>query len=181
VAKFRPLEPLEMAFNSHRGRIPVCSSIVARNMATLCMADLHPVGGPEIWSSKQISPSIASRISVHLDENGCPLEVQPFPQATLLLRKLAPLWEHGIHNWSQILCRGQDGRPYFMEERELQWANSFIKFPLPEALTRALTYLMVLLSSKDPSHWLSFCQKLTEPQAPDYSITPRWRTMMCQD
>ncbi len=77
-AKFRHW-PLEMAFHSHRGRIPICSSIVSRNMSTLLMADLHPVGGPEIWSGNQISTSISSRIPVHLDEDGCPLEVQPFP------------------------------------------------------------------------------------------------------
>jgi len=124
-----------MAFHSHRGRVPICPSIVARNMATLLMADLHPVRGPEIWFGNQISTSISSRILFHLDEDGCPLEVQPFSQATLLLRKLAPLWEHGIHKWSQILCHSSDGRPCYMEERELQWANPSIKFPLLEALT----------------------------------------------
>ena len=61
-----------------------------------------------------------------------------------------------------------------MEEKELQWANSSIKLPLPQASTRALAYLRVLLSSKDPCRWLSFCQKLAEPQGPDYSIAPRW-------
>jgi hypothetical protein len=131
------------------GRISICSSIVARNMATLLMADLHPIGGPEIWSGNQISTSILSRIPVNLDEDGCPLEVQPFPQKTLLLRKLAPLWEHGFHNWSQTICRGPDGRPYFMDKRELQLASPTIKFPLPEELTRALDYLRILLSSKD--------------------------------
>jgi hypothetical protein len=40
---------------------------------------------------------------------------------------------------------------------------------------------MVLLSSKDPTHWLALCQKLTEPQGPAYSIAPRWRTLMGQD
>jgi len=161
-AKFRHW-PLEMAFNSQRRRIPICSSILARNMATLLMADLHPVGGPEIWSGNQVSTSISSRIPVHLDEDGCPLEIQPFPQSTILLRKLAPLWEHGFHKWSQIICRGPNGRPYFMEERELHRANPSIKFPLPDALTRALDYLRALLSSKDPNHWQSLCQKLTEP------------------
>ena len=141
-------------------------------MATLLMADLHLVEGPEIWSGNHIFTSISSRILVHLDEDGRPLEVQPFPHATLLLRKLAPLWEHGIHTWSQIICRGPDGRPYFMEERELKWANPSIKFPLLEALTRALDYIRILLSSKDPTHWLSLCRKLTEPQGPDYSIGP---------
>ena len=65
--------PLELAFYSHRGRIPICSSIVARNMVTLLMADLHPVGGPEIRSGNQISTSISSWIRVHLDGDGCPI------------------------------------------------------------------------------------------------------------
>ena len=101
-----------------------------------------------------------------------PLEVQPFPQAAHLFRKLAPLWEHGIHNWSQILCRGPDGRPYFLEERELQWANPSLQFPLPKALTQALKYFRVLLSSTGPTHWLLLSHKLTWPQGLDYSITP---------
>jgi hypothetical protein len=46
-AKFRHWS-LEIAFHSHRGRLPLCPSIVARNMATLLMADLHLVGGLEI-------------------------------------------------------------------------------------------------------------------------------------
>ncbi len=111
------------------------------------MIDLHPVGGPEIWSGNQISTSIATRIPINLDEDGCSCEIQPFPHATCLLGKLAPLWEYGIHNWSQILCRVPDGHPYFVEERELQWANPFMQFPLPEVLTHALDYLRVLLSS----------------------------------
>jgi len=118
-----------MAFHSLRGRLPLCPSTVARNMATLLTADLHHVVGPEILSGNHISISISSRIPIHLYEDGCPLEVQPFPHATHLLRKLALLWEHGIHNWSQILCRGPDGRPYFLEERELLWANPPCNYP----------------------------------------------------
>jgi hypothetical protein len=150
-------------------------------MATLLMAELHPIGGPEIWPGNQILTSISSRIPVHLDEDGCPLEVQPFPQAAFLLRKLASLWEHGIHNWSQIVCRGPNGRPYFMEDREMQWAKPSIKFPLPEALTRALDYLRILLSTRDHTQLLSLCKKLTEPNRPDYSIAPRWRNLMGQN
>ena len=155
-AKFRRW-PLEMAFHSHRGRLPLCLCILARTMATLLMVDLHHVGGPEV----------CSRIPIHLDEDGCPMEVQPFPQATHLLQKLTPLWEHGIHNWSQIGCRGPDGRLYILEERELQWANPSLQSPPPEALTQALKFLWVLLPSKDPAHWLSLCQKLTWPQGLD--------------
>ena len=40
---------LEVAFHSQKGRLPMCLSVVTRNMATLSMADLHPTGGLEIW------------------------------------------------------------------------------------------------------------------------------------
>ena len=92
-----------------------------------------------------------------------------------------PLWEHGFHNWSQIMYRGPNGRPYFMEERELQWTNPSIKFPLQDAPIRALDYLMALLSSKDPPHWQSLCQELTDPQGANYSIVPRWNALMGQN
>ena len=64
---------------------------------------------------------------------------------------------------------------------ELQWANPSIKSPLREMLGRALAYLRVLLFSKDPTHWLTLCQKLTDPERPDYSIAHRWRSVMGQD
>jgi hypothetical protein len=56
--------PLELAFQTHKGRTPVCTSVMARNMANLLMVDLHPTGGPEIWSGNQISTSISSRILI---------------------------------------------------------------------------------------------------------------------
>ncbi len=62
--------PLELVFHSHRGSFPFYPSVAARNMATFLMADLNPVGGPEIWSGDQISISISSRITIHLDEDG---------------------------------------------------------------------------------------------------------------
>ncbi|WP_233380300.1 hypothetical protein, partial [Escherichia coli] len=62
------------------------------------------MGGPEIWSGNQISTSIATRIPIDLDDEGCPCEHQSFPHATHLLGKLGPLWEYGTHNWSHILC-----------------------------------------------------------------------------
>ncbi len=68
-----------------------------------------------------------------------------------------------------------------MDEIELQWANANVKFPLHEALARALAYLRILLSSEDHPHWLSLCRKLTEPQVLDCSIAPRWRTLTGQD
>jgi hypothetical protein len=59
-----------------------------------------------------------------------------------------------------------------MDEREMQWANPSVKFPLPEALTRALAYLRILLSTRDRTQWLSLCKNLTESHGPDYSIAP---------
>jgi len=64
---------------------------MARNMATLLMTDLHPKGGPEIWSGNQISSSISTLIPIHLVEDDCPLKTQPFPEAAFILRKLTSL------------------------------------------------------------------------------------------
>ncbi len=111
--------PMELAFHSRKNGSPTFPSIIARNMATLLMADLHPSGGPEIWSGNQISTSLSSRIPVQTDEEGCPLGTQEFLQTTLPLQKLAPLWDHGFLNWAQIRGRVPDGRLYFLEEREL--------------------------------------------------------------
>jgi hypothetical protein len=122
---------------------------------------LYPVGGPEIWSGNQISISIAARIPINLDGDGCPCDTQPFPQATSLLGKLTPLWEYGIHKWSQVLCRGPDGHPYFLEKWELQWANPSLQFPLPKVLTQALLYLRILLTSTYQTQWSSLRSKLT--------------------
>ncbi len=43
--------------------MPICPSIMARNMATLLVADIYPTGGPEIWSRNKTSFSLTSRIS----------------------------------------------------------------------------------------------------------------------
>jgi hypothetical protein len=118
-------------------------------MAALILADLHPTGGPEIWSGNQISSSISTLIPIHPDEDGCPLKTQPFSEAAFILRKLSSLWDHGVHNWTQILGRALTGRPYFLDDRELQWANLSIGLPLSPKLKHALKYLRTLLSSKN--------------------------------
>ena len=61
ATKFRHSH-LELVFHSHRGCFPLCPSVVARNIAILLMADLRPIGGPEIWSENHISIPISSRI-----------------------------------------------------------------------------------------------------------------------
>jgi hypothetical protein len=122
---------------------------MARNMATLLMADLHETGGPEIWSGNKIFSSIMSRIPIQTDPEGCPVDNQPFPQPLFILQKLTPLWNNGIHNWKLILGRTPGGRPYFFDERELKWANPTMSSPLSQELSHALHYLRVLLSSRD--------------------------------
>ncbi len=112
----------------------MCQSVMARNMATLVLADLHPTGGPEIRSGNNISASISSLIPIQLDEDGCPLKLQPFPDTTSILKKLTALWDNGILEWSQILGRDPNGRPYFLDEREMIWANPSLRFPITQKL-----------------------------------------------
>jgi hypothetical protein len=111
------------------------------------------MGTSEIWSGNQISTSITSRIPIITDEDGCPEEEQHFPPSTNILPKLVPLWEHSIYEWAQILGRGPDGRPYFLDDKEMQWAIPNLHTPLPQTLLAALTYLRAHLASTDPPHW----------------------------
>ncbi len=100
-----------MILHTLRDRTPACKSVMAPNMATLLLADLHPTGGPEIWSGNKISVSISSLIPIQLDEEGFPVKTQPFLEATFIQTKLTPLWDHGVTEWSQVLGRDPNGRP----------------------------------------------------------------------
>jgi hypothetical protein len=174
--------PIELAFHTFRNKTPACKSIMARNMATLLLADLHPTGGPEIWSSgNRISTTITSHMPIQLDEDGCPIKTQAFPTATSILKRLTPLWDHGILDWKQILAREPDGRPYFLDDRELKWANPSMDFPLPQDLTQALKYLRTLLSSKNPEDWHRLKTTSSGPESFTLSIAPRWRTIFTTD
>ncbi len=90
------------------------------------------------------------------------MDTQPFPQSTLLLRKLAPLWEHRFHNWAQILGRAPNERPYFLEKRELIWAKPSMSFPLPPNVTHALSYFRATLASRNMAHWQTLRNKITK-------------------
>ena len=151
---------------------------MARYMATLFMADLHPAGGPGIWSGNQIATSLSSRIPIQMDEDGCPMNQQPFPPYMFLLQKLAPLWEHRVHTWTQILGRAPYGRSYFFDERNLQWANPKMAFPFRQALTYALKYLRTLLSSTVAAHCRRLSKNMTAPVVEENPITPRWQSTM---
>ena len=153
-----------MAFHTLRDRTPACKQVMARSMATLLMADLHLTGGPEIWYGNRISTSISSLIPIQIDEDGCPLQTQAFPASTLILQKSTPLWDHGIHDWTQILGRAPNGRLFFLYDRELQWANPYTIFPLPQNLNHVLKYLRTsLLSSKSPADWRHLKTKISCP------------------
>jgi hypothetical protein len=172
--------PLELAFHSVRGHA-TCPSVIGRNVATLLTADLHPMGDTDIWSGNQISSSLTIRIPVTMDEDGCPTETQPFPPTIKILQRLVPLWENAIHTWAQILGRGPDGRPYFLDDREIQWANPTMRSPLPHTLRDALTYLRALLSSRDTDHWTKLKRGLATTPLWDLPIAPRWRLLMAED
>jgi hypothetical protein len=167
--------PLELAFHTLRNKTPACKSVMARSMATLLLADLHPTGGPEIWSGNQISTSISSLIPIQLDEDGCPLQIQAFPAAALILKKVTPLWDHGIHDWTQILGRAPNGRPFFLDDRELQWAKPSMSFPLPKDLIHVLKYLRTFRSSKSSEDWRAIQTKTSSLRTIDLTIAPRWR------
>jgi len=87
-----------------------------------------------------------------VDEDSCPLGTQQSPQPTLLLQKLAPLWEHGFHKWVQIPGRAPNGRPYFLDDKELIKANPTVRFPLSQNLVYALKYLRTTLTSTSIAH-----------------------------
>ncbi len=90
------------------------------------------------------------------------MDTQPFPKPTLLLQKLDPLWEHGFHNWAQILGPAPDGRPYFLEERELIWSNPSMRFPLSPNVTHALSYFRATLASLSMTYWQTLRNKITK-------------------
>ena len=72
--------PLELAFHSIKSRA-TCLSVIGRNVPTLLTADLHPMGDIEIWEGNQIASSIATKISITMDKDGCfvPRKNNPSP------------------------------------------------------------------------------------------------------
>jgi len=101
------------------------------------------------------------------------LKTQTFLEATFILKTLTPLWDHGVMEWSQLLGRAPNGRTYFLDERELQWANPSMISPLPQKLARALKYMRTLLSSKSPEDWRLLKPRVSSPEAIDLPIAPR--------
>ncbi len=127
----------ELAFHIHNG-YATCPSVVGRNTATLLTTDLHPMVDAEIWSGNDIATSLNGKITITMNEDGCPAVEQPFPPPTKILHKSSPLWEQGIHEWGQILGRGPNGRSYFLDDRELPWANPTLQTNLPPLLRSSL-------------------------------------------
>jgi len=74
-----------------------------------------------------------------------------------------------------------DDRPYFLDEREIKWANPTMRLPLPQALTHALHYLRVLLSSKDAASWRRLKSIIPIRKEHDLPIAPRWRRILGPD
>jgi hypothetical protein len=53
-----------------------------------------------------------------MDDDGCSDEEQPFPPPTKIFQRLVLLWEHSVHKLAQIIGRGPDDCPYFLDARE---------------------------------------------------------------
>jgi hypothetical protein len=134
-----------------------------------------------IWADNQIYTSITSRILVTTDEDECPAEEQPFPPTIKIIQRLIPLWEHSFHDWAQILCRGLYGRPYFLDDRELRWANPTMRNPLPQPLRAVLTYLRALFSSTNPDQWDKLKRDIKSTPLWDLPIAQRWRQILEED
>ena len=96
------------------------------------------------------------------------MDTQQVPQPTLLMQKCVPLWEHGFHNWAQILGRATDGRPYFPDEREQILTNPSISFPLPQNLIHALKYLRAVLASTSLAHLQNIKNKINFTNVGDH-------------
>jgi hypothetical protein len=79
-----------MAFHAHN-RHASCPFDIERNAATLLIADLQPIGETEIWDGNQITASLAIRVLITMDSDGCPVEEQPYLQPVKILHKLVPL------------------------------------------------------------------------------------------
>ena len=103
------------------------------------------------------------------------MKTQTLPEPTFIKKKLTPLWDHGVHEWSQLIGRAHNGRPYFLDERELQWVNPSMVFPMPRKLAHKLKYMRTLLSSKSSEDWRLLKPRISGPEAIDFSIAPLWR------
>jgi hypothetical protein len=98
-----------------------------------------------------------------------------------MFQRLVPLWEHSVHDWAKILGRGPDDRPYFLDDRELQWANPNMRTPLLQPPLAALTYLRALLSSTDPAQGIKLKRGIKTTPLWDLPIAPRWRQILDED
>ena len=106
------------------------------------------------------------------------MKTRQFPQPTLILQNLVLLWENGFHNWAQRIGRAPDGRPYFLDDRELFWAYPYVRFPLPQTRIHALKHLRVLLASRSIANWHILRRKVTKTSGWDDPIAFRWISVL---
>ena len=97
------------------------------------------------------------------------------------LVKVGPLWENGFHNWTQIFGQALDGRPNFLEDREIIWANPSVRFPLPQKRVHARKYARATLASTSMAHWYILMSNVNKPFGLDDPIAHRWRSILEMD
>ena len=164
---------LELAFYAHRGGRPLCPSIIARNIASLIAADLHPLRCPEIWSGNQLSATLTSSIPITIDEDGCPTINQPYTRTSQILCNLTPLWEHNVHTRAQAARISPNARPYFLSEAELIWTSLQLAVKIFLTLQKRFLYCRKLMQAESPDHINNLTHNSSTPDPRATSITTR--------
>jgi len=150
-----------MAFHSHRGGRPLCPSMITRNIATIIAADLHPLGGPEIWSGNPISTTLTLSIPITTDEDGCPVPPNHTHESTASYEISSPSGNTKSSNGNNLQESPRPNAPtYFQKWKSCGQTHTFdIKSPI--------------LSKKQSSISADFC-KQTPPNTffPSHSHSP---------
>jgi len=163
-----------MAFQNHRGGRPLCPSIIARNITTLIARDLHPLGGPEIWSGNPIATTLTLSIPITTDEDGCPTPSQPYTRVNRILRKLIFLWERKIFTWEQIARLSPNKRLYLLSDEEILWANPHLRNKIHNTLQKAILYLRINIQADSSEYLLSLTLTLSKPDPQSTFLAARW-------
>ncbi len=109
------------------GGTPLCPSIIARYIAILIVAELHPLGAQKSGRENPISIALTNAIPIPTEEDSCPATIQPYTRTHRILRKLAPLWEHNVQSWAQTVRLAPNARPLrgenHMGQPPILWQN----------------------------------------------------------
>jgi ribonuclease HI len=129
---------------------------------------------PPLWKGNPISDFISSVILPHPD--ALPLDEPAFPPHLYVLRKLAPIWAHGIYRWDTLICSSKPrGRPSanaptpsLLLRTHAQLLRANPSLPTSGTLPAAITFLHALLTSTDMKHF----KRIKEHQRGQTALPP---------